>query len=155
MKDAHDRYANIEISYLLQRMEEYEGISILTTNLRKNLDDAFIRRLQFIVEFPFPDEGDRLRIWRNHLPLQAPLGQDVDLIFLAQRFKLSGGHIRNVVINAAFAAASDKECLSMKHFIRAIYQEFKKMGKTYSETELGEHYSLLKATDLHVADLQS
>lgn len=147
VKDAHDRYANIEIGYLLQRMEDYEGISIMTTNLRKNLDDAFVRRLQFIIEFPFPDELHRLRIWRNHMPSQAPLKSDVDLEFLARQFKVSGGHIRNVVINAAFLAANEGGPLAMKHFIRASQREFQKIGKTCSEREFGDFYAFLKEPD--------
>jgi len=108
-KDAHDRYANIEVSYLLQKIEAYGGVAILTSNLRKNLDEAFMRRLHFTIEFPFPDEKARLQIWQKVLPDQAPVGEDIDLDDLAIRFKFSGGSIRNVWVNAAFLAAREGE----------------------------------------------
>ena len=145
VKDAHDRYANIEIGYLLQRMEDFDGVSILTTNLRRNLDDAFVRRLHFIVEFPFPDEASRLRIWRSHLPAAAPRAPDLDLPFLARQFKLSGGHIRNVVVSAAFAAAAAGEAIGMPHFIRGVYGEFQKIGRTCQPTEFGPFAAALEA----------
>src|SRR5207244_2491395 len=88
VRDSHDRYANIEISYLLQKMEEYQGISILATNLRQNLDDAFMRRLQAVVEFPFPDEEYRARIWKSIFPKQTPVGPDVDFNLLAREIPL-------------------------------------------------------------------
>lgn len=143
VKDAHDRYANIEIGYLLQRMEEFDGMSILTTNLRKNLDDAFVRRLQFIVEFPFPDDASRLRIWRSHLPPAAPRASDLDLPFLAERFKLSGGHIRNIAVRAAFTAAAAHEPIGMSHFLRGVHSEFQKIGRTCAPAEFGPYASLL------------
>src|SRR5206468_11495019 len=91
VRDSHDRYANIEISYLLQKMEQYEGIAILATNLRQNLDDAFVRRLAFTIHFPFPGEEDRRRIWSGVWPEATPQAGDVDLDLLAGQFKLSGG----------------------------------------------------------------
>jgi SpoVK/Ycf46/Vps4 family AAA+-type ATPase len=106
VKDAHDRYANIEVGYLLQKMEEFEGIAILATNVRRNLDEAFVRRLRFIVEFPFPDEEDRRRIWEVTFPKDAPLGPDVDFKALAREVRLAGAHIRNISLAAAFYAAS-------------------------------------------------
>ena len=106
VKDAHDRYANIEVGYLLQKMEEYEGIAILATNLRQNMDEAFIRRLHFVVDFPFPDEADRRRIWAAIFPPEAPLAPTVDLDRLAREVRLSGGRIRNIALAAAFQAAS-------------------------------------------------
>ncbi|HEY9230589.1 MAG TPA: AAA family ATPase, partial [Blastocatellia bacterium] len=105
IKDAHDRYANIEIAYLLQKMEEYDGIAILATNLRQNLDDAFVRRLRFIVEFPFPDEEHRRRIWEVTFPKEAPLAPDVDFPRLAREIRLAGGNIKNIAVSAAFYAA--------------------------------------------------
>jgi AAA+ superfamily predicted ATPase len=129
VKDAHDRYANIEVSYLLQRMEDYDGIIILASNLRQNLDDAFIRRLNLIADFPFPDEAARLEIWRRNLPPSLPLSDDVELPALAQRFRLTGGHIRNACVTAAFLAASEKTVVTMSHLLRAIRREHQKMGK--------------------------
>ena len=135
VKDAHDRYANIEINYLLQRLEEYEGIVILATNLAQNIDDAFSRRIQISIEFPFPTEASRLEIWKKHLPKEAPLAAGVDLGFLASRFKISGGNIRNIVLNAAFMAADAGEPIGMAQLLQATRREYEKVGKLYSESE--------------------
>ena len=110
-------------------MEEYEGVVILATNLRNNLDEAFIRRMHFVVDFPLPDEDHRLRIWQSCLPADLPLGKDVDLARLAHRFKLSGGNIRNVVLSAAFLAAADGQVVCMTHFSQAVRREFQKIGR--------------------------
>lgn len=136
VRDAHDRYANIEIAYLLQRMESYEGLVILATNLRQNMDDAFVRRLQFIVDFPFPDEGHRRRIWQVHFPAEMPRSTDVDLGYLAQRFRLAGGNIKNIVLGAAFLAAADGGAVTMGHLLHATRREHQKMGKVLTEAEL-------------------
>jgi SpoVK/Ycf46/Vps4 family AAA+-type ATPase len=136
VRDSHDRYANLEISYLLQKMEQYDGITILATNLRQNLDEAFVRRLAFHVHFPFPDEADRLRIWRGIWPAAAPLGADVELDFLARQFKLSGGNIKNVALAASFLAAADGGHISMAHLFHATRREYQKMGKVLSTAEL-------------------
>jgi SpoVK/Ycf46/Vps4 family AAA+-type ATPase len=129
VRDSHDRYANIEVSYLLQRMEDYDGIVILASNLRQNLDEAFVRRLHLAADFPFPDAAARLEIWRRMLPSALPLDQDVDLAALARRFRLSGGNIRNVCVTAAFLAADEGSSAGMRHFLRAIRREHQKMGK--------------------------
>ncbi len=129
VRDSHDRYANIEISYLLQKMEEYEGIAILATNLRQNLDDAFVRRLAFTVHFPFPDEASRRQIWAGVWPAEAPRAPDLDLDRLARQFKLSGGAIRNAALAAAFLAASDGGVVTMPHVLHAVRREQQKMGK--------------------------
>src|SRR5262249_17794204 len=105
--DSHDRYANIEVAYLLQKMEGYPAAVILATNFRRNIDDAFIRRLDFVIDFPFPEAEDRRRIWALVLPAEAPRADDIDLDFLAEKFKLSGGAIRNCSLSAAFQAADD------------------------------------------------
>jgi AAA+ superfamily predicted ATPase len=135
IKDAHDRYANLEVAYLLQKMEEYEGITILTSNLRQNLDEAFTRRLRFIIGFPFPEEQDRRRIWQGIWPSQTPLGPDVDLNQLAKRFKLTGGNIRNIALAAAFLAAGDRQMVGMNHILQAAKREFRKMGRLINEAE--------------------
>ncbi len=127
--DAHDRYANVETSYLLQRMEQYEGIAILATNLRQNLDEAFTRRLQFIVEFPFPDEELREGIWRVCFPAGAPLAGQLDFAGLARDFRLSGANIRNAALHAAFLAAGRGEPIGMPHLRQAIHREFQKLGR--------------------------
>ncbi len=136
VRDAHDRYANIEIAYLLQRVESYEGLVILATNLRQNMDDAFVRRLQFIVDFPFPDEAHRRRIWQVHFPDETPRRADVDLGYLAQRFRLAGGNIKNIVVSAAFLAAADGGAVTMGHLLHATRREHQKMGKVLTEAEL-------------------
>ena len=136
VRDAHDRYANLEVSYLLQKMEEHEGISILSTNLRQNLDDAFLRRLAFTVAFPFPDEPSRQRIWAAIWPSETPLAPDVDAGWLARRFMLSGGNIRNAALAAAYLAAEDGSAVTLAHVLRAVRSEFLKLGKTLAEAEL-------------------
>jgi AAA+ superfamily predicted ATPase len=133
VKDSHDRYANIEVGYLLQRMETFDGVVILATNLRANLDDAFIRRLHFIIEFPFPEPDDRLRIWRVNLPPKTPLADDVDFELLAHRFRLSGGTIRNVLLAAAFLAARAGQPLAMGHLLHAIRRDYQKNGRLLQE----------------------
>ncbi|MEW6212602.1 MAG: ATP-binding protein [Acidobacteriota bacterium] len=130
VKDAHDRYANIEIGYLLQKMEEYEGIAILATNLRENMDEAFVRRMRFIVEFPFPDQQHRRRIWEVIFPDEAPL-EDVDMERLARDIKLAGGNIRNIALAAAFYAAADGGRILMPHIEQAARREFQKLGRTW------------------------
>src|SRR5262249_7976420 len=107
VKDAHDRYANIEIGYLLQKMEEYRGVTILATNLRQNRDEASARRLAFHVHFTMPAERDRMRIWEGVLPAELPVADGLDLEFLARRFAVSGGNIRNAALAGAFLAAED------------------------------------------------
>jgi hypothetical protein len=144
VKDAHDRYANIEVGYLLQKMEEYDGVVILATNLRKNMDDAFVRRLHVTVDFPFPEEDDRLRIWRKVFPREAPLAEDVDLPFLARQFKLTGGNIRNIALLAAFLAAEEGAVIGMDQVIRAIRREYQKIGKLVTAAEFGRYLALLR-----------
>ena len=136
VRDSHDRYANLEISYLLQKMEAYEGLSILATNLRQNLDDAFLRRLAFTIAFPFPDEPNRRKIWGGIWPKNAPLEPDVDCDWLGDRFLMSGGNIRNAAVGAAFLAAEEGGAVSMAHVLRAIRSEFLKMGRTLTAAEL-------------------
>jgi SpoVK/Ycf46/Vps4 family AAA+-type ATPase len=136
VRDSHDRYANVEISYLLQRMEQYEGMTILATNLRQNLDDAFVRRIAFTIHFPFPDEESRRRIWAGIWPESTPLAADVDLEFLARQFKLSGGNIKNIALAASFLAAADGSAVTMGNLFHATRREYQKMGRTLSGIEL-------------------
>nr|CBH39166.1 conserved hypothetical protein, AAA ATPase family [uncultured archaeon] len=143
VRDSHDRYANIEISYLLQKMEENEGIVILATNLSQNIDDAFMRRMHFNVEFPFPEEEYRYKIWRSLIPKEAPISDDIEFEFLAKRFKVAGGNIKNIVVNAAFLAAEDSENIGMEHVIKAAKREFQKIGKVCSQSEFGKYYELI------------
>jgi hypothetical protein len=139
VRDSHDRYANIEIAYLLQRMEQYDGIAILATNLRENLDEAFLRRLHFIVEFPMPDEAHRERMWRQFLPAKAPVDGSIDYPFLARQFRLAGGNIKNIVLAAAYLAAAGGDRIGMPHLIRATRREHQKLGRLLSELDLGDY----------------
>ncbi len=135
VKDAHDRYANIEVGYLLQRMENYNGVAILATNLRANLDEAFTRRLQFIINFPFPDEAYRLKIWQVLMPPGLPRSENLDLKLMADRFKMSGGSIRNIIVSAAFLAASNGGRVEMHHLMHGARRELQKMGKLLTESD--------------------
>ncbi len=133
VSDAHDRYANIETSYLLQKMEEHEGVVILATNLRENMDEAFTRRIRFIVEFPFPDAANRQEIWRTHFPHEAPVGEGIDYEFLSQQIQIAGGNIKNIVLNAAFFAAENGSVINMEHILHGTRREFEKIGKLWDE----------------------
>ena len=128
VKDSHDRYANLEISYLLQKMETYDGAAILATNMRQQLDEAFLRRLTFTIVFPLPDEADRLRIWDAVWPARLPRAADVDLGELS-RTRLSGGNIKNIVLAAAYLAAAEKSPVTMGHLRHALRREYQKLGK--------------------------
>lgn len=144
VKDAHDRYANIEINYLLQKMEEHEGIVILATNLGKNMDDAFLRRMHFTVEFPFPDEKQRELIWKKIFPDRAPLSPDIDYPFLSSKLKFAGGNIRNIALTAAFLAAEESSDIEMRHIILAVKREMQKMGKLCVKGDFGRYYDLIE-----------
>jgi hypothetical protein len=135
IKDSHDRYANIEISYLLQRMEAFRGLAILTTNRKDALDDAFLRRIRFIVQFPFPDAAQRADIWRGIYPKETPRAH-LDVGKLA-RLNVAGANIRNIALNAAFLAADTEEPVRMTHLLRAARSEYAKLEKTLTELEVG------------------
>ncbi|NOY64092.1 MAG: ATP-binding protein, partial [Nitrospirae bacterium] len=141
IKDSHDRYANIEINYLLQKMEEHEGIVILATNLSKNMDQAFLRRMHFTVEFPFPEKQYRLLIWKRIYPEETPLSDDIDFEFLAERLQIAGGNIKNIALNSAVFAAAEGRPVSMKHIIRAAAREYQKMGRLCTRAEFGDYFS--------------
>jgi AAA+ superfamily predicted ATPase len=130
VRDSHDRYANVEVSYLLQKMEEYEGLAILASNLRQHLDQAFLRRLAFTVHFPFPDEESRRRIWASSWPPEAPIDDNVDFDLLSREYRLAGGNIRNIVLAAAFLAAADSGRVTQSHLLHATRREYQKTGKT-------------------------
>ena len=143
VKDSHDRYANVEVAYLLQRMELFDGLAILTTNLRSNLDEAFTRRLDAVVDFPVPEEDDRRRLWEKNLALGLPRGSDIDLGFLARSFKLSGGNIRNIVLAGAYLAAAEGRPVMMADLIRGTVREYRKLGRLTVETEFGRYFALV------------
>jgi hypothetical protein len=134
VKDSHDRHANVEVSYLLQRMEAYQGLAILTTNLKDSLDSAFLRRIRFIVKFPFPDASQRAEIWKRIFPNQTPT-EGLDMNKLA-KLSVAGGNIRNIALNAAFLAADSREPVRMKHILEAAKSEYVKLEKSLTEAEI-------------------
>ncbi len=144
ISDSHDRYANIEVAYLLQKMEGYPGAVILATNYRRNIDDAFVRRLDFVIDYPFPEAEDRERIWALVLPDSAPIADDIDLAFLAANFKLSGGAIKNCSLSAAFQAADDGDVIEMRHLVRAVAQEYGKQGRLTLEADFEHFHELIR-----------
>ncbi|SUS04684.1 conserved hypothetical protein [uncultured Defluviicoccus sp.] len=136
LKDAHDRYANVECAYLLQRMEAYRGIAILTTNFKQNLDAGFLRRLRFFIEFPPPEARERELIWRRAFPSAAPLADDIDVGVLARRLAVTGGHIQQIALRAAFAAATERSPIVMRHVVQATRHELTKLGMLNAERSL-------------------
>jgi SpoVK/Ycf46/Vps4 family AAA+-type ATPase len=134
VKDSHDRYANIEVSYLLQRMEAYRGLAILTTNMKNALDPAFTRRIRFVVQFPFPDTPERAEIWRRIFPEQAPT-DGLNAERLAQ-MNVAGGNIRNIALGAAFFAADTGDPVRMVHVLRAARAEYAKLDRPLTEPEI-------------------
>jgi SpoVK/Ycf46/Vps4 family AAA+-type ATPase len=133
VKDSHDRYSNIEVSYLLQRMEAYRGLAILTTNMKSALDKAFMRRIRFVVQFPFPDLAQRAEIWTNIFPSNTPK-EGLNMEQLA-KLNLSGGNIRNIALNAAFLAAEEDEPVQMYHISQAAKSEYIKLERPFSSLE--------------------
>ncbi len=134
VKDSHDRHANIEVSYLLQRMEAYRGLAILTTNLKESLDAAFLRRLRFAVQFPFPGMAERAELWRRAFPASTPtLGLDAEKL---ARLNLAGGNIRNIALTAAFPAAGEGTPVQMRHLLQAARSETSKLGRALTEPEI-------------------
>jgi SpoVK/Ycf46/Vps4 family AAA+-type ATPase len=134
VKDSHDRHANIEVAYLLQRMEAYRGLAILTTNLKGSLDQAFLRRIRFIVQFPFPDATQRAEIWQRIFPRKTPT-EGLDPVKLA-RLNVAGGNIRNIALNAAFIAADANEPVGMQHILQAAKSEYVKLERPLTDAEV-------------------
>lgn len=143
VSDAQDRYANLEVSYLLQRIERFDGLVILTTNLSSNIDNAFLRRIHVVVDFQAPDEGERRTLWLKALPSDAPQN-DVDIDFCSQ-FKLSGADIRSVALGAAFRAADEKKSISMSHVVTALFDEMRKQGRLVDRAAFAPYAALLPA----------
>jgi SpoVK/Ycf46/Vps4 family AAA+-type ATPase len=143
VKDAHDRYANVETSYLLQKLESFEGLAVLATNLKKNIDPAFMRRIDVLVDFPFPDAATRLRLWEALIPKQMPREAGLDIGFLAERFELAGGPIQNAVQAAALTAAAEGGAVGMKHLLQGVRWELQKQGKLATTTSFGSYAGLL------------
>ena len=143
VKDAHDRNANVEVAYLLQQIEEHDGVCIMATNLIGNIDAAFMRRITYVIHFPFPDAAMREEIYRRTMPREAPVADDIDWAFLAEKFQLSGGHIKNIVLSAAFLAALEDSPIGMSHLLRAAVRELKKNEIVVVREELREYADLL------------
>lgn len=135
VKDSHDRYSNIEVSYLLQRMENYRGLAVLTTNMKNAIDKAFLRRIRFVIHFNRPDEQLRAEIWKRIFPKNTPLSKNLDVAKLS-KLNVPGGNIKNVAMNAAFLAAADNEPVQMAHILRAARREYSKLEKTLSRSEI-------------------
>jgi Winged helix domain, variant/ATPase family associated with various cellular activities (AAA) len=136
VSDAKDRYANVEVAYLLQRMEAFDGLAVLASNLKSNIDEAFARRISVTVDFAMPEPPERSQLWKYHTD-KLPVAADVDLEFLAERFELSGGNIRNVAVSAAYLAADDGSEVTMSHLIRGTLIEYRKLGRLTVEAEFG------------------
>ncbi|MGW1185911.1 ATP-binding protein [Streptomyces drozdowiczii] len=143
VKDAHDRYANVESAYLLQRMESFDGLAILATNLRANLDDAFTRRLDLVIDFPVPDPAQRLLLWNRCLGTVLPRAADLDLAFCAENFELAGGNIRSIAVTAAYLAADTGGAVTMATLIHAVQREYQKLGRLTLASEFGPYLGLL------------
>ncbi|MET8849668.1 ATP-binding protein [Amycolatopsis sp. NPDC004625] len=143
VRDAHDRYANIESAYLLQRMETFDGIAVLATNLRANLDEAFTRRLDVIVDFPLPDVELRHRLWDRCLGARLPRGSDLDLAFLAEAFELAGGHIRSAAVTGAYLAAEAGRPVAMSDLVGAVAREYRKLGRLCLDREFGPYLAMV------------
>ncbi len=143
VRGANDRYANVEVAYLLQRMERFDGLALLSTNLRANIDEAFVRRLDAVVEFPMPDTDLRRTLWERSLTPAVPRGDDLDLDFLAASFTLSGGNIHSVCLSAAYVAAESGQPVTMAVVIRSLAREYRKLGRLCTESEFGPYWPLV------------
>ncbi len=142
VKDSQDKYQNMEAAFLLQKIEEYEGISILATNYQQNIDEAFKRRLQYVVEFTTPDAKLRAEMWMRAFPKKCPLENNIDWTFLAEQFELTGSNIKNIAVNAAFFAASEAKTVGMHYIVKALRNEYQKSGKRLGSSELGQYEDL-------------
>ncbi|MDE5863260.1 MAG: ATP-binding protein [Lachnospiraceae bacterium] len=140
VNDSNDKHSNMEAAYLLQKMEEYEGVVILATNYMQNIDEAFKRRIQFMIDFPFPDESGRRMLWEKAFPQQMEFDEIPDYDFLAKHFELTGSHIRNIALQAAFFAADGGKGVTMEYIVKALLWEMRKTGKRISREDLREYY---------------
>ena len=147
VKDAHDRYANVEVAYLLQSLEDHDGVAILATNLKGNIDEAFHRRLHYVIDFPRPGQAERESIWRGMFPAACPLDPALDFGFLARQFDLAGGDIRNVALEAAFLAAQHGGPVGMGVLVEALARQLAKQGKAPTAVEFRPYQALLPGPD--------
>jgi SpoVK/Ycf46/Vps4 family AAA+-type ATPase len=137
VSDSNDRNANSEVAHLLQKLEEYDGISILATNLKDNIDDAFKRRIKYMVYFTFPDSGTRSLLWKRMLPVEAPVEEGLDLEFFAQSFEMSGSEIKDAMLHAAYMAAREQKPIGNAHIMEAVRLSFAKYGKVLKREDFG------------------
>lgn len=147
VKDSHDRHANIETAYLLQQMEEYDGVVLMATNLLQNIDEAFMRRINFVIAFPFPDVPTRKLLWNKMLETAAPISEDVDLDFVAENFRIAGGNIKNCVVHAAFLAAADGSPICMRHILNSVVKEQRKNNAVVLKDDLKQYADLVFGND--------
>ncbi|MCR5777193.1 MAG: ATP-binding protein [Lachnospiraceae bacterium] len=140
VKDARDKYANAEVSYILARVERFSGAAILATNLMENIDEAFMRRMRFVVNFPIPDKAIRAEIWRSSFPEATPT-EDLDIDYIADKCELAGGHIKNIVIKSVFLAAARKRKVTMLDIMESIRDEYNKLGKNINISEFFPEYA--------------
>ena len=147
-RNANDRFANMEVSYLLQRMERFRGVAILATNRRKDLDEAFLRRLRFVIEFPLPDANERKRIWKSGIPPEVD-GSELDFEFLGRQYPLSGGHIRSIILHACLQTAgrSNQRRLSMETLLLAVKREHQKLDRPLTREQCGPWSGILEQED--------
>jgi ATP-dependent 26S proteasome regulatory subunit len=143
VRDAHDRYANIEVAYLLQKIELHDGVVMLASNLAKNMDPAFSRRIHYSLEFPRPAAADRERLWRGMFGARAPLAEDVDFAFLGRQFDVTGGEIRTMALDAAMLAASGATAITMATLVRAVGRHLVKQGRIPASADFKQHFGLL------------
>jgi hypothetical protein len=143
VRGANDRYANVEVAYLLQRMERFDGLALLSTNLRSNIDEAFVRRLDAVVEFPMPDAALRRSLWERSLTPAVPRADDLDLEYLATSFAVSGGNIHSVCLSAAYASAESGQPVTMTDVVRCLAREYRKLGRLCTEAEFGKYWSIV------------
>ncbi len=139
IKDSHDKYANVETSFLLQRLETFDGVVLMSTNLIRNIDEAFMRRISYVVHFPFPDAAQRLLLWKSMFPKEMPRDSGIDFEFLAKQFELSGGLIKNTVMSAAFLAAEENSAVNMSHLLRALKKQLTKQGRILLSEDFGKY----------------
>ncbi len=143
IKDSHDKYANVETSFLLQKLESFDGVVLMSTNLLQNIDNAFMRRISYVINFPFPDEGRRLELWKKMFPPEMPADTGIDFEYLAGQFELSGAAIKNTVMSAAFLAAAEDSPVNMSHILRAVSKQLSKQGRLLLKEDFGKYSMFL------------
>ena len=139
----YDKSANVETSFLLQKLEGFDGVVLMSTNLLQNIDSAFMRRISYVINFPFPDEGRRLELWKKMFPPEMPVDEGIDFEYLARQFELSGAVIKNTVMSAAFLAAEEDAPVNMSHILRAVRKQLSKQGRLLVKEDFGKYSMFL------------